>query len=317
MTYLFDIPGLELIPVETIAPEAVPASLARNGVLLCLRLEDPVTSDEDMAVALLAPDAKLRILSIRDETRRRQSLWARMLLGLLSHRTGVSLYEHPPYGPRAKHSGTNLRYVSIAHTKTYAVAALAPQPVGIDAEFCRRLRDPKAICEYAFAPEVASYALEQLHGENDFPEVLPFYALWGMREATVKLNAPYGDFHLTLSESPQNETMPVLKDTRTNELLYPRFYVTGHGHWGGLCQGFEIPDADDNPPEENPTILTVVTNASMVHGELRAADILAYFEKHCPKAWDRARKAVSLGVARDPTAPEWKRLSELEAEWPL
>lgn len=316
MTHLFDIPGLELTPVEPIEPDDLPLSLERNGIGLCVRIENPDPSDENMAVALLPADAKLRILSIRDAHRRSQSLWARMLLALLSHRSGVGLYEHPPYGPRAKNPGKNLQYVSIAHTKLYAAAAMSPQPVGIDAEFCRKLRDPEAICEYAFPPEVAAYTLEQLEGENDFPEVLPFYALWGMREATIKLNAPYGDFRLSLADAPFDTTMPVLRETRTNEILYPRFYVTGNGHWGGLCQGFEDPDAE-NPPEENPTILTVVTIAPMVHGELRMQDLLRYFEKHCPRAWERAKKAVSLGVAHDPTAPEWERLNETAVEWPL
>lgn len=316
VTHLFDIPGLELTPVESADPEDLPVSFERNGVLLALRLEDAVAEEEDMAVALLPADAKLRILSIRDPERRRQSLWARMLLALASERCGVSLYEHPPYGPRAKNDGKTLHYVSIAHTKRYAAAAISPQPVGIDAEFCRKLRDPKAICEYAFAPDVASYTLEQIGGENDFPEILPFYALWGMREATIKLNAPYGDFRLSLVDTPLDTTMPVLKDTRTNELLYPRFYVTGHGHWGGLCQGFEDPEKE-NPPEENPTILTVVTNAPMVHAEITSRAVLEYFEAHCPNAWIRAQTAVTLGVAHDPTAPEWKRLEAMPAEWPL
>ena len=149
MTHLFDIPGLELTPVEPIEPDDLPLSLERNGIVLCVRIENPDPSDENMAVALLPADAKLRILSIRDAHRRSQSLWARMLLALLSHRSGVGLYEHPPYGPRAKNPGKNLQYVSIAHTKLYAAAAMSPQPVGIDAEFCRKLRDPKAICEYA------------------------------------------------------------------------------------------------------------------------------------------------------------------------
>lgn len=315
MTPLFDIPAFELIPVETNPIQTLPTQLHNQGILMVMRLPESTEFDE-IATAILPDDSRLRVQAIRQINRRRQSLWARMMLCTMALKTRSYFYEHPPYGPRMAPTKSQPLYVSIGHTKEYAVACLCAQPVGIDVEMCRKIRDPQGLCNYAFPQEIAQYTIEQTGGEDDFPEILPFFGIWGMRRAAIKLNAPYGEYQLALREHKRYGHFPVILEGVTGQALYPRFYVVGHGHWGGLCQGYEDNDAD-NPAEEYPTLITAVTNASLIHIETTAHDVMNFLLHQAPKAYTRARTILDSDVLDAPLAPAWRWIRKMPTEWQI
>lgn len=154
-------------------------------------LEIPADVPADLQTALvqsLPAATQTRLAAFNHPARRTQTLWGRLLANRAAQKAQMHLKEEPPYSPYMHSPGGTTRALSIAHTaRTVAlgVSTRTSPIIGLDAETVRPLKNPEGMCRYAFDEAVADYLLS-LKDSDAFEST--FFALWGYKEAAIKLN---------------------------------------------------------------------------------------------------------------------------------
>ena len=84
--------------------------------------------------------------------------------------------------PRLSRDGRQV-WASLSHSGDQVAAAVAAQPIGIDLEIPRRLRDLVALANFLFAPDEAAQVAAAI---DDGTRARIFYAYWALKEARGK-----------------------------------------------------------------------------------------------------------------------------------
>ena len=185
--------------------------------IVTVNTDDPAL---EARLAALLPDAtQRRLAAFTHAGRRRQTLWGRLAALAVARERGLSLIETPPYPPVLRDADGHETALSFAHTGTkIAVGAASSEDdiMGLDIETLRPVRSVRGMSEMAFGADI-EWAADRYDESGDLE---PFFLLWGMKEAEIKLNRGGDRFLLTkTTDAEGRETQPEVIDRQDQVTL--------------------------------------------------------------------------------------------------
>ena len=193
--------------------------------IVTLDFEDEALEAE--LTALLPAATQARLAAFTHAARRRQTLWGRLAALAMARERGLALVETPPYSPLLKDADGRETALSIAHTGKVIAVGVASETddvMGLDIETVRPVRSVRAMSETAFGRDIA-WAADRWDETGDLE---PFFLLWGMKEAEIKLNRGGERFRLTrMTDARGTEIRPEVLDRRTGDTLAVHTRKTG------------------------------------------------------------------------------------------
>lgn len=182
---------------------------------------------EAKLVPLLPAATQERLAAFTHAARRRQTLWGRLAALAIARERGLTLVETPPYSPLLRDAAGHETALSIAHTgNVIAVGAAgdADPLMGLDIETVRPVRSVRAMSETAFGADIA-WAADRYDKTGDLE---PFFLLWGMKEAEIKLNRGGDAFLLTkMTDTDGTEIRPEVIEKATGKAVALHTRKTG------------------------------------------------------------------------------------------
>ena len=185
-----------------------------------LTMPEPNEALEARALLTLPQRTQARIGQFAHPSRRRQTLWGRLIAETYANALGAALVEERPYPPYLLLANGDRRALCIAHTQdTIAVGlASALDPVmGLDIETVRPIRSVSGMSRMIFG-DAAQWVIHRCDTEGN---TNPFFLVWGMKESEIKLNRGQKHYQLTVG----NDNTPVVRHTIDQTVLTVTHHV--------------------------------------------------------------------------------------------
>lgn len=200
-------------------------SFHNQVTLLTVDVNDP---DLEQTLLKRLPEAtRSRLAAFTHPQRRRQTLWGRLIAFELACKHRLELIETPPFPPRLRDQQGRLTALCIAHTgEKIAVGAADDEDplMGLDLETLRPVRSVAGMSEMAFGADI-QWASRLYEKTGDLE---PFFLLWGMKEAEIKLNRGTNRYKLSRQCNENGEERrPEVIDLDTGERLAVHNHAIG------------------------------------------------------------------------------------------